>query len=234
MNREDFEGPFDPDSLPPWPCPSCRRGTLIVSVPEDLRVEETRASKEAVSNENWEPDWVTERFSLRLQCTRCDDFVLMLGQTVAAEFYDDDGRGWKHHLAPSFSEPPLPLFPIPSPCPDAIRSTVVAAFRLFWSDHAAAASKLRVALELLFPKDPGSKASLNSRILASAGDEVRDLFMAVKWLGNFGAHQTDLDREHVLDAFELVELALAEHYGTGPSRLKQLAATINAAKGPQG
>jgi hypothetical protein len=120
---------------------------------------------------------------------------------------------------------PMPeIFEVPHKCPDDVTEELRAAFALFWSQHAACAGRIRVALERLMnhlgvakrKKDKNGKffdLSLHGRIDEFARSEpvIGPQLMALKWLGNAGSHSNrEVGRDDLLDAFEILEHALGE------------------------
>lgn len=236
MRRGDFLGPFSRDDLPSWPCPECARGSLIlVNWKSDLRMEETTGSKKARASDDWEPDWEENRFTLWLQCHRCKEPVAVVGRTAWDRCEDPEDYGsYELKLLPSFFHPAVRMIDIPASCPEEVRNALAAACRLHWTDPSACVGRLRAALEELFPAG-GSGTALDARIKAQAPKEVLDHYVAVKWLGNVGAHTTGITAEQALDAFDLLEHALREHFEKKTAKLNAMAVEINVAKGvPKG
>ncbi|MNJ37918.1 hypothetical protein D3C77_327540 [compost metagenome] len=54
---------------------------------------------------------------------------------------------------------------------------------------------------------------------------------ALRMVGNLGSHGDDVQREAILDAFEVFEDCLAELYGERTARLKQLKDKLITSKG---
>jgi len=76
--------------------------------------------------------------------------------------------------------------------------------------------------------------NLHQRIdlLPAKYDELKDMLMAVKWLGNAGSHQGgELTTDDVMDAYEIIEHVLSEVYEEKTKKLKAIAKKVNKAKG---
>ena len=78
--------------------------------------------------------------------------------------------------------------------------------------------------------------SLHDRIslLPKKYDNLKILFLAVKWLGNKGSHSdSSLKKDDVLDAYEIMQILLYEVYDTNKVRVNKIARQINKRKGPR-
>ncbi|KAI3602820.1 hypothetical protein D8I24_3219 [Cupriavidus necator H850] len=86
FERELWFGQFSRSRIPRYRCPNCDVERLV-SGKESLSVIEAEYSKKGHLDENWEPDWVVERFSLRLSCDHpeCGEHSFMIGDTTIQE-----------------------------------------------------------------------------------------------------------------------------------------------------
>jgi hypothetical protein len=207
---------------------------------------ETIESRAAKQSEDWEPEWEEERFAGLLVCNRdeCAEPVSVCGRTFN-EPSDEEPNQWDRVYAPKFFLPAPPIFRIPFGTIDLIRNELERAWSLYWSDTASCANRIRTTVELLLthldiPKFTRTRArlSLHARIdrfkkrepkLA----ELADSLMAVKWLGNAGSHVGELNKDDVLDGFELIEVVLVEVFEQRSKRLKRLRTDIIKRKGPR-
>jgi hypothetical protein len=138
------------------------------------------------------------------------------------------------------------IFEIPKKCPPEVKTELSAGFTLFWSDQAAAAGRIRVALERLMDhlgipmrrKEKNGKfseLSLHHRIeLFEKGEPaIGSQLMALKWLGNTGSHQGKLVRDDLLDAFEILEHALTELIDQRTAKVAALAKKLMKKHAPR-
>lgn len=249
MNRAHFQPPFDWSDLPPWGCPRCRAGTLHLKN-EKIISHETEDSKEDRNYPNWELEWIANKFFTVLQCSspRCGEYVHLIGNAkiVYVPHYrrEVQEQEYREYLSPLFSNPAFLLIDLPEKCPDDVFREVVAASSLYWSNYSASANCLRRALELLMTSKKISKTkvskkgkrvalNLHERIekYKEKNQEIGTQLEAVKWLGNLGSHSPNMDRDKLLDAFELIEYALEEIYKKRRTKLKELSQSINKKKG---
>jgi hypothetical protein len=213
---------------------------------DSLKKKETAQSRKDRDHPNWEPDWIRQRFSALLLCSKCNEPVFLVGSIVTMEDYEEE-FGWcfSDALTPSFFEPHTPVIQIPSKCPSVVSAEIIAASRLYWSSPASVANRIRAALERLMDaqgipkkgktsKGKFEKLSLHARIerFEKKKPEVGANLLAIKWLGNSGSHSNDLIASDTLDGFELLAHALEEIYESKSVRLKRLAAAIIKKKGP--
>jgi hypothetical protein len=223
MNRSLWTQTLTEQFCPPWPCPTCKKGVLAL-VPGSFYFKESVASKRAHGEEGWDPDWVTYNFTCRAQCNngRCGEEAVLAGVGGIEPEWQEDDVEWVKYFSPHLCRPMPDIIELPSKCPRDVASALRAAFALFWSDRAAAAGRVRVALDYLMDelgipreKQKGSKTvvyDLHGRIeLFANNDPTMGMrLMALKWLGNTGSHQRIVIRDDLLDAFQVLEHSLVE------------------------
>ncbi|WP_316214056.1 hypothetical protein [Bradyrhizobium sp. SZCCHNR2032] len=135
--------------LPPFRCPTCHEGSLA-EVEESRKIIESKRSKRAASHDNWEPDWIENRFTLLLECSvaTCGELVVVSGDTVQDEEDDEDyHRRWVPHLRPRSMFPAPYIVELPKELPDTVRRELEQAFALFLVDLNASANRVRTSLE---------------------------------------------------------------------------------------
>lgn len=226
-------------------CPSCQIGYLRA---DNAVEQESTASLDAHNHEAWEPEWISGYFTCALRCQRvqCREIAVALGVWQVREEWDDRGPFHVSYYRLEMTTPPLPILRTPEKCPARVREAVAGAARVVWVDPSAAASRLRVAIELLLdsrriPRSTtagGERTSLrlHARIdrLRKTNPAVADLLEAVKWIGNQGSHEDSLETTDVLDGAELLEHALALLYDPTPTQIQRRARQINKAKRVRG
>ena len=80
-------------------------------------------------------------------------------------------------------------------------------------------------------KAGGKKLTLHARLLEfEKKDGVNGpILRAIKWIGNDGSHQGGVSREEVLDAFDMMELALTNLFDDAATKImKKVQAIIRA------
>lgn len=252
MKRSLWTATLTERRCPPWPCPTCSKGTLAL-VPKSLTYKETVESKRAQHDEGWTPDEVTYAFTAWAKCNHqfCGQEVVVsgVGGAETVHYLDSEGEpdfDISDYFVPRFCFPMPDIFEIPKKCPKEIKRELCAAFTLFWSDPAATANRVRIALERLMDhldipkrrKDNTGKFSeltLHQRIEQFEKGEpaIGGQIMALKWLGNTGSHEGIVGREDLLDAFEILEHALAELIDRRTAKVAALAKKLMKKHAPR-
>lgn len=161
------------------------------------------------------------------------------GRVDVHDYYDEFGEHQQdvsEVFTPKFFDPPLSLLDIPEDCPEAVAGHLQTSFSLYFNNPSASANSARIALEHLMgslgvPKI-SQNDSLHSRIgrLAPPYDEVKELLLAAKWLGNDGSHGGDLTKAEVNILYDVLELALHETFDKTKETIRAKARAINAAR----
>jgi hypothetical protein len=239
-------------TLPSWPCPKCDRGQLVL-IENSLRSEEPKWSKDAMSHEAWEPEWIAKRFSAHFECSdkSCGEGAVVIG-TARGETdygYDENGRteiSVDFIYYPEFIHPSPILIATPEEAHEDIKKEITQASALVWTDVASSANKLRQAAERVLTelgvkktrvtkKGKRQPIFLNERIrLIEAGKpEIASLLHSIRFLGNQGSHDVTetVDRNDLLSAFEIMERILDLAFSTKAKRTLKAAKDIQRRKG---
>lgn len=242
VDREQWAERFT--ELPHWTCPTCGKGHFT-PLNDKMQFIETGPSAAAHDHEAWEPEWILKRFAGFLQCSMpgCGEIAAVSG-TSPSDFIEDWEAQTQFLLSryevKSIDPAPLPIR-LPDATPDAVSESVKEAAALIWTSAEAAANQIRVAVEHMMDDlgvaatTPTGKAlTLHKRIeeFQKTDAENGDVLLATKWLGNSGSHVSGLNREDVLDAFDMIEFVLENRYGTTKKTLLAKVAAVNAKKGP--
>ncbi|MEP6935613.1 MAG: DUF4145 domain-containing protein [Nitrospirota bacterium] len=250
MDRKAFKLPFTKGRAPDWMCPSCSKGVLRIK--DTSFFTDERALSRDHSYEAWEPEWITNVYSCLLYCTndKCKEVVASSGSggvdwSVCEHEHGEPEQVYEDYFHPKYFDPPLRLITVPSSCPENVSIPIEESFRLFFASPSAAANGIRISIEQLLTelkikrfnlmKGKRRFISLHQRIalLPPQHSEIRDLILAIKWLGNSGSHSRgNMTRDDVMDAYELFEHILEEIYGKKAKKLKALAKKVNKKKGP--
>ena len=251
MDRKTLKLPFTLDSAPDWTCPTCQKAPLRIR--KDSFIKEERLHSRDHSHEAWEPVWIEYVYSCRLDCSneKCKEVVASSGTGSVDWSIDEDERGepyevYEDHFRPKFFEPHLKLLQIPKKCPSSVSKPIEDSFALFFAAPHAASNNVRIAIEALltelkirlFDHASGRRRfiSLHQRIslLPEKFAHLKDLILAIKWLGNAGSHggSTDITLDDVIDSYDLTEHILQEVYAPKLRKLHKIAKEVNKKKGP--
>ncbi|MCF2447621.1 DUF4145 domain-containing protein [Dyadobacter sp. CY345] len=254
IKRTPYLNEFSLDNIPAWICPSCQRGVLTNDLKE-VKTHEKASSRAAHNHEAWEPEWMVGCFSGVLSCSNstCKEKIGILGhyRCIRHDYYDEvtgePEMDIFEILTPTTFNPPIHIFHVNDEVPEAIRIEIISAFNLYWMDTASCANKIRVVVEKIMDslkvvktyKSPNKRKSysLHQRIefFKTNFPQYADSLMAIKWIGNSGSHNNDsLNKNDILDAFEILEYVLGNIYETHTTRINKLTKTINKRKKPVG
>lgn len=246
MNSIFEQASFSADSIPKWPCPSCVSGWLAKK-DDKFDFEMNSASKKYINEDWYEPDQVEFVFMCMMECKNCNETVAMTGTGNVWRSYDEnEPNNYYETYTPTYFQPPLNIiaFPCDEKVPKNVRASIEKSFALFWCDFDACASRIRATLELLLdaiavPRKKDEKAvrelSLHDRIESIVAepdsdlDEVKAMIMALKWMGNAGAHELEgVQRKQVIHAYKMIEICLARLYPTVDPEIKKMIAIAKA------
>lgn len=258
INRQLFKGVFQKVKVPHWICPSCRIGLLELRK-GSFNFAESKPSRDAHDHYDWDPEWIEYSYSMILDCNNkeCLQMVASCGNGgVEEEYINDDnggvGQEYVDWFMPEYFVPSLVLFDIPKECPKVVSKEIKASFKLFFSDPASSANHIRQAVESMLTEEKiprfeiqqrrnqsprRSSIALHRRINAFANrntqnSDIGNKLMALKWLGNAGSHSSQITKDDVLDAYEILEIALDEMYTKHRKAIEKKILLVNKRKGP--
>ena len=243
IDRKVWLQTFDGINFPPWPCPTCGRGLLGLtenSYSEGQTVDHTQSGQFGDSGIKSSHGV----FTAQLHCMNqvCNENVVTCGtysySSSSAKMIPINKTFELQFLLPS----PY-IFPIPNTCPESIASEVRRAFSLFWFDANSSGNRIRVSIELLLDHLKVKKRtiknhkyhllSLHDRIIEfhPTNPDLGEKLLAIKWIGNYSSHTQKINKENLLDDFELIQYVLEEIFGQSRKKLSAMARTINKRKG---
>jgi hypothetical protein len=224
------------------PCPTCESGLLIPQKSGGFIQSETEESKEMNSYGGY---YYTEYvFSLHLVCSNCDETVVVSGQRSEENYPSDEDQGIQSSVVPTSFYPDPKIIHIPKTCPKSVKKTLNESFGLYWLDISSCANKIRISIEVLLNELKVNKTentssgrknlSLHQRILLykTINPGVANYLLAIKWIGNAGSHYSEIKKENLLDAFELLEYSLELLYNDKQKKLDKLSKEINKKRKP--
>jgi hypothetical protein len=248
MNRSLWSQSFSEHYCPPFPCPTCGKGVFSL-VPKSLVYKETQKSKhEHGIADNWCSYDTDFRFTAWLKCghSSCREEAVVIGIGGVEDQMTQEGSEPTEFFLPRFCLPMPDLIAISQKCPAQIASELRASFALFWADRAAAANRIRGAVESILThfKIPRRKRTANARFHRLTLDERLKLFtrvdsasadrlMAIKWFGNTGSHGHAISRDEVLDVLEILEDTLVELFERRKQRITALTRTVMKKHAPK-
>lgn len=224
------------------PCPSCKTGKLNWVGKGKVILTETLDSlrdNEYHKNGTIFP-YTTELASSHLKCSKCNDVVVGTYKKID-DVRNIDEEGYERSIyEPLFFYPAPHIIDIPESCPKEVKEPIERSFTLYWVDLNSCANKIRIALEALMDYNgiPGSGTagkfvSLDSRLkeYSNSNPKIGQFLNALKWIGNASSHNTGIDKDTVLVAYELLEYSLELAFPDKEQKLANLSAQIINNKG---
>jgi len=232
-----------------WHCPVCDSSNLKI---DKFSYEETGVSKRNHEHPDFEPEYMSFRFTSMLKCQKpsCQEVLSCNGTGHVQEVHELDPDG--QYSGPSYTEvfqpkyviPPLNLFDVPK-CPDGIGEMITDAFGLYFCDLSSCANKIRTVIEKILDQQNVIKTriskkkkrnllTLHARIFEFRlkNQDAADMLLAIKWIGNEGSHLGSLEQDDILDAFAFLEHLLDLIYVKTHQKLLKRSRQINKAKVP--
>ena len=243
MIRDSLENEsFSAKSMLVWKCPRCDRQTLQMRKGTRSR-EESRKSRDAVSQTGWDPDWIHGIFSALVECAAsgCREVISVAGTYGTEHVHPDE---YEERFYPRFFCPPIPLIDVPVGTPRSVRDILDEAFAVFWVSNGGCANRLRVLVERILdakrvPKTKVGKGGKRKRmcahdrikLLRGRQKDIGEALLALKFLGNEGSHESKLIKEDVLDAFQIVEHVLSKLYDKSRVETAKIIEDVNKRRG---
>ena len=235
-----------------WPCSNCSNGYLLLNE-DTFFSEETSASQKTQSHYGWEPELISLVYSCIFRCSNnnCNEQFVSSGHGCLDWDIEEDEHGIEKQVyspcfEPYYLYPSLKIIDIPKNVPNDITNQLNKSFELFFSSPSAAINHARSALELILnhlkvpkttidrKKNKRVKINLHNRIekLAKQHSELKELLLAIKWIGNEGSHpKKSLTKNNVIDLYEILEHVLSELFENKSKTILAKAKKINKAKG---
>mgnify|MGYP003113117405 CR=1 FL=1 len=224
---------------PNWNCPSCISGHL--SLEGNWFSREPNSSTKKKSNRMYYNNFPEEEkfhFTGFLTCnnSKCREKVAVIGESGNLVRFGNKQREIRRFFIPLYFYPTLNIFPISSQCPQNISDQIKKSFSHYFNDQSASANALRTSLEFVINDLGIDKAKVNKKskkvdltlharieIFGKQNPELKPFLTAAKWIGNAGSHIGDIDKDGLLDGYELIYHCIDELYEK-PEKLKKLSA----------
>jgi len=252
VDRHALKSSFNLKHEANWNCPTCRKGVLRIR--RDTFFSDERKHSRNHDQPGWEPEWIESVYSCLMDCSNehCKEVVASSGTGFLDSDIVLDGNGcpeqvYEERFRPKHFQPHLKIFEIPRKCPESVAKPLNDSFALFFSAPHAASNNARIAIEALLTelgvprvdmagKNKGGFIPLQRRInlLPPEYEALKNMFSAVKWLGNAGSHEGSMEMttDDVLDSYQIVEHILQEIYAPRLKEILQLTEKIIKHKGP--
>lgn len=233
-------------TFPRFLCPRCSSGRLIAEE-ENLKSIETGYSLREHSDEDWEPEWITERFTCFLVCDKssCGEVVAVSGTSSHSYHVQYDEHIEEHvefhgrYYAPISMHPAPHIIGTSRKLNKVCKNDLEASFALLWADPAACANRLRTFIEHLLDQFEIPRKGINKKDeeytlnLAQRIERLEKLkpghektIKALKKVGDYGTHQGQAKFDTLIKCYELLEAALADIVDGKKAHLDKLIAEL--------
>lgn len=222
-------------------CPNCNVGFLV---PDNSTFEkiEPRYSEAAHGADEWSPDWVAYRFTVKCVCNKndCGEVAFVSGSGSLDQRYGYNGQPeyYERFAIHSFYPAPILCY-IPSETPYDVAALLKKSFKLYWVDIPAASNALRASLEGLLDElkvpnqEVGKSGKMNRMTLhrrlevwAATEKDFAELCLALKEVGNLGSHGDPVRSKHYFGSLEIYSHVLKELFENNAKKMKELAKSI--------
>ena len=231
---------------PQIPCPFCDTGFLR-SFDNSLVFKEMDGTFEI--NDVWDLPYQTYVFSLLLSCenSNCKSSIFSVGRGYVEiiDIYDTDDPKPVKFFEPFYFYPALNIIPISSNYPKVIVDSLKKSFSLFFTDLESCANKIRICIEDLMDDKKVKKyeiakakkrniLNLHRRIeiFNLKYSDLGSFLLSIKWITNWGSHNSSLTKGDVLKAYEILDFVLNTLYDNPKKKMLTLTKEINKRKKP--
>jgi len=241
--RQDFSRYFQGNPNRKFKCSKCLNGQWIPAK-DTFHWEEPKHSRNEHEDNDWEPEWISYRFSYRCYCDNelCGEIanVLGIGKVCSSSYYDGCSEYFDEFEILSIIPSP-DIIKLPENISKEVRLLILRSFSLYWLDPSAAANAIRASLEALLDdlkiprkikneKGKVSGAVLDKRLKmwGEKNGTHAELCLALKEVGNFGSHGANVPDNVYIQTLELYEYVLTELYDNKADKAKKNANSIRA------
>ncbi len=240
-----LQGWFDESNWPQPTCPACGVGRLAIY---EANLKYEAGGNSATRNwQEWDGDPIdiagTFHGEFRCNRTECADWVSVTGDYGVNPPEDPRQGQYADWFKLRTAHPAIDILPIPENTPDPVKTDLRRAAALTWLDPKSAVAALRESIERIMddqgvPDETGTPQlrTLHHRIVHyrdNANEKFGKLLLAVKWVGNDGAHSPKpITTKNAVDMADLIGIVIKGLYDPDDhSAALALADRINTKKG---
>jgi hypothetical protein len=242
MEQKYLKQYFISDDVPPWNCPTCSGGRLMLK--GQFSMNDDAATQRDCREEWFDAEHSHYVFNGLLQCSSCSEHVVISGDGIIEEDYGLHERSYYQVLTPRFFYPPLKIIEpnTSDKVPADVQVYLGKAFQVFWCDADSCVNRLRTVLEYILDdlkvdrlSDKGERLNLGNRLQKFIDPKlahVKDAMISLRRMGNDGSHGTlEIQRHELLLAFSVVKYCLEQIYAHDHSDVLNFVSQINQKKG---
>ncbi len=225
-------------------CPYCLKKGFSFDNAEFAKKMDPETKDRSEQDPSYPEEQENYDVAIVLACNGCFHNTFIVGNfgstpihSTAGPQRDYEDLNWEAAVKIKAAIPYLPIFEIPEGTPDEVQKEIKKAFGHYFYDTGSCGNRIRTSLEALMdklkvPKYRTGKPRKRSNLLL-LGDRIKEFgaspsnsdlakhIEAIKWIGNAGTHGDELERDDLLDGFELLLHVLDTLYRR-PTLLKNL------------
>lgn len=222
-----------------WPrvkCPVCANGSVGFDKATHHLDQESEETVDLAHRNLGPPDELSGTFEGTLKCDSkaCGQVLSMAGDWQLV--YDEGDISYNifgEVFRVRYVNPPLKILHLPDKIPTKVKVAIDSASEVLWLSPAAAANRLRQAVDELLTAKKVKRTTINTRrkrvdlnlhkrivMYSNTNKEVGDALLAVKFIGNDGSHDSTLTVTDVLLGAEILDVAITALYDKTAEALK--------------
>ncbi len=251
-----WNGFFEKDSYPDYPCPTCEIGVLKKSkILKDISVKQPVFHDDNGGYNEYEYYRNGKKFifSSILKCgnKECQQIVSMIGDYLENyEDFDVETLGTNRFSSyfPKYFYPNLKIFNYPENLPKRLEEEINNSFANYFSDTASSANKIRRAIEILVTALGAPKYTLTQKInpstrrrkklffelhtritkLNKSKTRTSEMLLGLKVIGNEGSHynESKIKQKDILEAYEVLGFILQKEFTDKEKEILQKAENL--------
>lgn len=247
IDKDAFNESFTLSDFPTWKCSTCNKGNLDYGNETVFETVESMKEREDYVDD-WDETWIRKHFIGTLKCNnqKCREIYSFAGEIDHDVDHEEENGNEiiTVRYYPKYIFPILYLFSIPEEAPSEVIVSIERAFKLYWVDNSACGNAIRTVVEVIMNdknirrtttiSGKRKKLSLHTRIenFQNKYNEIGNILMAIKWIGNVASHDDELYKEELLDGFDFLKVAIDKLYATHEKDLEKRVSEINKRKKP--
>lgn len=242
-----LDGWVDEKHWPRMRCPVCEHGSVGFNKATHHLDRESEEIVELANRNQGPPDELSGTFEGTLECDdkSCGQLLSVAGDWGLWFNEGDPADGqFGEVFRVRYVNPPLKILHVPEKIPVKVKVAIDSASAVLWLSPAAAANRLRQAVEELLTAQRVRKTMINKYkkrvslklharidLYSKINKDVGDALLAVKWIGNDGSHDSTLHVKDVLLGAEILDVAITALYDKSADHLKAKVKAINKRAG---
>lgn len=245
FDRTLWGAAFIPNQPPRFPCPRCyfSHGGSLRTSSEDLHIEVPQhVAQQPHLAESFPIFGPRFRLTMRCDVMACGEVVAVSGTVAPWQSVEDGQPGlYTPALFPANFFPAPPIIAASDAQDGRSGELLEKSFELFWIDPASCMNCIRTFIEVTLDNfgiasSVTTKSGKEKRLILDTriqhfletDEHVAESFQPLRKVGNMGSHGGPIDRETMLDAYELLDDCLRHLYDLSPVERLRIQTSSNS------